>query len=93
MSYRLVFGDEAGAQNYQRRAAAEGMDSTGLIDPCLGEICALSSSTSNSATSYSVTEDFPILGPRLAKLQDYIQRQDPGTFTMLWQDRRDLYRW
>lgn len=92
-SYRLLFGDESGAYELFKEIVGESHHQIGFVDPCLDELCRGDSGAVNSATSYSITDNFPILGDRLAQLQSFVERQDPGTLSTLWHDRRDLYRW
>ena len=43
--------------------------------------------------SYSSQDDFPILGCRLAALQDFNLRQQPSRLRDLWRDRRNPLQW
>jgi hypothetical protein len=42
---------------------------------------------------YSARDDFPRLGPRLIKLQQFNSRQRPSKLTDLWRDRRNPLQW
>ncbi|KAJ6095245.1 hypothetical protein N7486_005991 [Penicillium sp. IBT 16267x] len=42
---------------------------------------------------YSARDDFPRLGPRLIKLQQFSSRQRPSKLTDLWRDRRNPLQW
>lgn len=42
---------------------------------------------------YSAQDDFPRLGPRLIKLQQFNSRQRPSKLTDLWRDRRNPLQW
>lgn len=42
---------------------------------------------------YSIRDDFPRLGPRLIKLQQFSLRQRPSKLTDLWRDRRNPLQW
>lgn len=42
---------------------------------------------------YSALDDFPRLGPRLIKLQQFSSRQRPSKLTDLWRDRRNPLQW
>jgi hypothetical protein len=42
---------------------------------------------------YSARDDFPRLGPRLIKLQQFSLRQRPSKLTDLWRDRRNPLQW
>lgn len=43
--------------------------------------------------SYSSQDDFPLFGKRLAKLQEFIVRQQPSELSDLWRDRRSPLQW
>ncbi|KAJ5729081.1 uncharacterized protein N7483_003589 [Penicillium malachiteum] len=90
ISYRLLFADDWRAYRWYRRIAPSSVETLGLFDSYLDE---LSKPLSSSTNSYSADTDFPILGSRLIDLQNYIDRQNPGTIVMLWRDRRDMLRW
>lgn len=93
LSYRLIFGDNKRAHDHYKHKARNRAFNLGLLDPYLDELTQDFSRARNSTDTYSVNTDFPILGPRLLALQAYINRQNPGTMTMLWRDRRDMLRW
>lgn len=42
---------------------------------------------------YSARDDFPRLGPRLIRLQQFNSRQRPSKLTDLWRDRRNPSQW
>ena len=42
---------------------------------------------------YSARDDFPRLGPRLVRLQQFNSRQRPSRLTDLWRDRRNPLQW
>ncbi|KAF8851461.1 hypothetical protein BDZ45DRAFT_150002 [Acephala macrosclerotiorum] len=42
---------------------------------------------------YSVEVDFPVLGPKLQKLQAFNMRQRPSTIRDMWRDRRNPLQW
>jgi hypothetical protein len=42
---------------------------------------------------YSTSLDFPILGSRLLRLQEFDRRQQPSRVRDLWRDRRDPLQW
>lgn len=44
-------------------------------------------------SSYSSQDDFPLLGQRLAKLQEFTLRQQPSKLRDLWRDRRNPLQW
>jgi hypothetical protein len=44
-------------------------------------------------SSYSAQDDFPLLGQRLTKLQDFTLRQQPSELWDLWRDRRNPLQW
>lgn len=43
--------------------------------------------------TYSSQDDFPLLGQRLVKLQEYNLRQQPSRLRDLWRDRRNPLTW
>lgn len=43
--------------------------------------------------TYSSQDDFPLLGQRLVKLQEYNLRQQPSKLRDLWRDRRNPLTW
>lgn len=43
--------------------------------------------------TYSAQDDFPVYGPRLLKLQEFIRRQQPRDLHDLWLDRRNPHQW
>ena len=72
--------------------------------PCNSKIHALPSSlwpascrsfedTLQEENAYSSQDDFPMLGQRLAKLQEFNLRQQPSKLRDLWRDRRNPLQW
>ncbi|KAL8861044.1 MAG: hypothetical protein Q9178_002557 [Gyalolechia marmorata] len=49
--------------------------------------------TLQEETAYSSQDDFPMLGQRLAKLQQFNLRQQPSKLRDLWRDRRNPLQW
>ncbi|KAG8161272.1 hypothetical protein KVR01_009536 [Diaporthe batatas] len=43
--------------------------------------------------TYSSQDDFPLLGQRLVKLQEFNLRQQPSRLRDLWRDRRNVLQW
>ncbi|KAL2833834.1 hypothetical protein BDW59DRAFT_64532 [Aspergillus cavernicola] len=43
--------------------------------------------------TFRASSDFPILGPRLLKIEQYIDSIQPNRISSLWRDRRDILRW
>lgn len=43
--------------------------------------------------AYNARDDFPRLGARLTKLQQFSLRQNPSKLTDLWRDRRNPLQW
>lgn len=43
--------------------------------------------------TYSSQDDFPLLGQRLVKLQEFNLRQQPSRLRDLWRDRRNPLQW
>lgn len=93
LSYRLIFGDDNRAHRYFLRTARNNAKVDNFLDLYLNDLCKRVSNSTAAKTTYSKRTDFPILGPRLAVLQAYVERQNPNTVKMLWLDRRDLLRW
>ena len=44
-------------------------------------------------STYSARDDFPLLGARLARLQEFSLRQQPSRLRDLWRDRRNPLQW
>ncbi|RVX73253.1 hypothetical protein B0A52_02381 [Exophiala mesophila] len=92
-SYHLIFGDESKAASLFKDIIKGAEDVTGIRDPYFDHFVEQNTGVMHSAGFYDQSNDFPILGPRLAKLQSYMLKQDAGTFGMLWYDRRSLLQW
>ena len=93
-SYRLLFSDDSRARRYYMQKEQKRAASGGVIDPYLEELCTQKASeVGASKSSYSKTEDFPILAERLSIIQEHILRQTPNNLMMLWHDRRNLLQW
>lgn len=66
----------------------------GVDDQVLDKLCRYKEPRPlKSRTSYSKDQHFPILGHRLAAIQDDIDHLQLTRITALWRDRRDLSRW
>lgn len=98
LSYRLLFGD-----HYQSRRIYRGwrLGTNTTWDQTLDDLCGgikePETSTANWVNrikdSYNAEDDFPYLGPRLLKLQDFILSREPDKLKALWHDQRDMSRW
>jgi hypothetical protein len=114
MSYRLLFGQEAGSRQLVKaslRALKE--ERPHDYDSFLDMVCAqklgrkvrslplsLWPVTCRSfeghlqeESAYSSQDDFPMIGARLAKLQEFTLRQQPSRLRDLWRDRRNPLQW
>jgi hypothetical protein len=49
--------------------------------------------TLQEENAYSLQDNFPMFGQRLAKLQDFNLRQQPSKLRDLWRDRRNPLQW
>ena len=93
-SYRLLFGDDHRARLFYTKKEQRRAQEKDMRDPYLDTLCAERASGRGAVrTSYSKATEFPILGDRLSIVQDYVQRQNPNTLTLLWRDRRNLLQW
>jgi hypothetical protein len=103
LSYRLLFGDDKASRKlYRTRERSKATTRSGVEDePVLDSLCGLetreysflSEMLAPVRVSYSVTNDFPLLGGRLLEVQEYIAAQRPSRLSSLWRDRRDLLSW
>ncbi|THV52154.1 hypothetical protein BGAL_0087g00140 [Botrytis galanthina] len=91
-SYRLLFSEDSRSCRHYKNHERKRLLQKGLLDPYLEELCG-THNTSRHQSSYSKATDFPIFAARLSIIQEYIQRQNPETISMLWKDRRNLLQW
>ena len=103
LSYNILFRDDAKARKlyrrYERKAAQKltlsGVN-LGKVDPQLDKACGyhLHWLWSNAETpmreSYSVRDDFPILGERLLRIQRFTSSIQSNRVLSLWNDRRNM---
>jgi len=87
-SYSLIFGEDKKAFKIYKSMGTAIEDEIGILDPFLTTLCEVSRGPFQSTKS-----NFPVLGPRLLELQQYIERQTTMTIATLWNDRRDMLRW
>ncbi|KAE8443930.1 hypothetical protein EG329_001240 [Mollisiaceae sp. DMI_Dod_QoI] len=101
-SYSLLFGDDgASRQLYRKRLKKKIKNIFGFRDSHLDFLCHLDDAKKTLAAEaqlqnriqYSTKHDFPLLAPRLVRLQNFIAGQSPRGFWSLWRDKRDLNRW
>ncbi|KAG4437821.1 hypothetical protein IFR05_006708 [Cadophora sp. M221] len=106
LSYRLIFGmDKSSYKAFNRLEwqAHQGQDVT--YDPLLNTICGQSCQSSevvqifgdcdidDPRMRYNSKTDFPFLGDRLMRLQEYSRCHYPRSVAEMWHDRRDYQRW
>jgi len=69
-------------------------DTIAALPPLLWPIsCRSFEDTLQEEDSYSLQDDFAVYGQRLAKLQEFCQRQQPSRLRDLWRDRRSPLQW
>lgn len=56
-------------------------------------LCTTKSQQGRFEIFYSKTNDYFIPTYRFSTLQEYMQRRNPNTLSLLWQDRRNLLQW
>ena len=106
LSYRLLFGQNSGSWKAFRKAYndVDGITRSGsiLCDPLLGRLCGQKWEKERAfykdldaldAPSHYRVQDFPFLGSRLLRLQNFSKRQEPHDWKVLWNDRRDISKW
>jgi len=94
LSYRLLFADDSRSRTIYANCKRHFARHNVRRDPYLDYLCQKRTSpTGSSRNSYNKKTEFPILGGRLAIVQDYVLRQNPNSVKSLWRDRRDLLRW
>ncbi|KAL8711217.1 MAG: hypothetical protein Q9220_004362 [cf. Caloplaca sp. 1 TL-2023] len=105
LSYRLLFGQNRGSWKAFNKlyADADGVTKSGevLHDPLLRRLCGqkwekersfYKDIDANEAPSHYRAEDFPFLGSRLLRLQNFSKHQEPHDWKVLWFDRRDIMK-
>ncbi|KAL8950291.1 MAG: hypothetical protein Q9222_003657 [Ikaeria aurantiellina] len=103
LSYRLLFGQNRRSWKAFNKmyADADGVTKSGdvLHDPLLRRLCGqkwekernfYKDLDANEAPSHYRTQDFPYLGSRLLRLQNFSKHQEPHDWKVLWFDRRDI---
>ena len=96
LSYRLLFGDDQRSRKlYAEKHRQKACNRRGGVDdPVLDELCNYKGlKAMKSRTSYNKGQHFPILGSRLAVIQEDTDHLQLNNITALWHDRRDLSRW
>jgi hypothetical protein len=94
-SYRLIFADdERSRRRYLNHERKRLIKYKMVHDPYLQDCCVGYQPGHRIApTSYHKKHDFPIFEARLSELQEYVQRQNPSTIKMLWNDQRNFLQW
>ncbi|KAL8797877.1 MAG: hypothetical protein Q9195_000229 [Heterodermia aff. obscurata] len=105
LSYRLLFGQNSGSWKAFRKAYndVDGVTRSGEIlhDPLLGRLCGQKWEKERAfykdldaidAPSHYRVQDFPFLGSRLLRLQNFSKHQEPHDWKVLWNDRRDIMK-
>ena len=100
ISYRILFGQHRQSRNKYWKMERRKIEEDGEIDRLLDVLCGIRHLTDPGVVKfiydhevYSMERDFPILGQRLAQLQQYGNSHDPGKLKELWQDRRHPLQW
>lgn len=106
LSYRLIFGQGPGsAEDFKRRAHLWAPALAELSDPLLAIICGENWESEkawpiydeiqaeDTAERYSPSEDFPYLGKRLLKIQEYVNDHRPNNLRQLWHDQANKWNW
>ena len=106
LSYRLIFGHGPGsAEDFKRRAYLWAPALGELSDPILAILCGenwesekaypiyYEIQTEDTAERYSPSEDFPYLGKRLLKIQEYVNDHRPNNLRQLWHDQANKWNW
>lgn len=104
LTYRVLFGqDERSFRAFQRSCSRK--DTKYASDPLLPVLCDRSWTMPDAhdlyrdinagavRDTYDSNADFPIMGPRLLVLQQFVKGCHPRTLTALLRDRRDPTAW
>ena len=105
LSYRLIFGQDRRAWKafrklWKRTDGVFGDGGAKACDPLLERLCGHSwqdeiqlyeeLDAHDVPNHYSPSQDFPFLGRRLLRVQDFTKMQNPQDWRVLWSDRRDI---
>ncbi|KAN0114717.1 hypothetical protein V8E51_004261 [Hyaloscypha variabilis] len=106
LSYRLIFGQDPGsAEDFKRRAHLWAPALGELSDPILSILCGENWESEkaypiydeieagDTAERYSPSEDFPYLGKRLLKIQEYVNDYRPNNLRQLWHNQMNKWNW
>ena len=106
LSYRLIFGQSPGsAEDFKHRAHIWAPALEELSDPILAILCGENWESEkaypiyeeigaeDTAERYSPSEDFPYLGKRLLKIQEYVNDHRPNNLRQLWHDQANKWNW
>ena len=104
LTYRVLFGqDERSIRAFQRSRSRK--DIKYASDPLLAVLCDKSWTMPDAhdlyrdinagavRDTYDSNADFPIMGPKLLVLQQFVKGYPPKTFTALLRDRKDPTAW
>ncbi|KAH6714499.1 hypothetical protein BKA61DRAFT_481392 [Leptodontidium sp. MPI-SDFR-AT-0119] len=100
LSYRLLFGQDRRSRHSFMSNEAARTGKHGIHDPLLRLLCGKKKVDSSSMNAdftlttrgfYGVKEDFPLLGQRLVRLQEFNMVQDSNTLREFWADRRNPF--
>lgn len=103
-SYRLIFGQHKGSWTAFKgkvHNSKDGRDHVQPPDPLLERLCGKSWRDESMFAElyappvksvYSASGDFPFLGRKFLRLQDYMNAQNPSDLRTLFYDRRDILR-
>lgn len=98
-SYQLLFRNNEDSRKYYKKLRKKLLkDAVAFVDPYLDVLCGKEdlgrTVVENSPrSSFSKKDDFPILGDRFSRLQEYMARMKPRRVRGLWQDRSDMKDW
>ncbi|KAN0114722.1 hypothetical protein V8E51_004266 [Hyaloscypha variabilis] len=103
LTYRILFGQDKRSWQAWKSYCSTEVDAfdAQIADPLLPALCGRdcrNESTYNDIQApeleqqYSAQEDYPFFGDRLVKVQLFVNNKNPGTWSTLWYDRRDILR-
>lgn len=106
LSYRLIFGQAPGsAEDFKHQAHMWAPNLTENSDPLLAILCGENWESEkaypiyneieaeDTAERYSPSEDFPYLGKRLLKIQEYVNDHQPNTLRQMWHNKTNKWNW
>lgn len=101
LSYRLLFGQDSSSRKLFNGQEREKASLDGISDPLLEQLCGRAQGAGTvllddrftESDSYHTSFDFPFLGARLVKLQEYARSRTPRRYRDIWYDTRDPAKW